>query len=747
MNIKKDIRFRVYVAFTAICLLGAAIVGKAAFIQYKRGPELRKDARKQHTRTDTLRAERGAIYSEDGTLLSSSIPEFDVHLDLTITRPDSFHRYRDTLGSLLSGLLGRGTPAQWTARLAKAYGDSTRYLEIGKKIPYHQYQTLRTFPIFNRGQRYGGVIVDAKEKRINPYGMLAARTLGKSNFVWKGTGEEARLVKSVAGLEATCDSILSGTDGIAVKQRAVGGRWVTLEGSVVEPQDGRDIVTTLDLGMQTIAENALLSVLEKYNCERGTCIVMEVATGKIKALANVGLDPKTGEYGEWENYALVQADPGSVFKMATLLALSRDGLLNVEDLVNCEGGSKDFGSRTMHDSHHGAGTMPIREAFAQSSNVGMAKLAVEHYYKEPEKFVAHLKALHLLDKTGIELAGEYKPTIIAPGTKYWQPIILPWLATGYHVTITPLHTAMLYNAVANGGKMMKPYLIHAVREHGRDVHVTEPVVLEEAITDSAAVRQLRACVEEVVLSGTGKHIQSPFYQIAGKTGTAQVADPAKGITYRMGVYQGTFVGYFPADKPKYTVCCVIRTRPHAGTYYGGTLAAPVVRMVADKIFASTSGSWGGPLDSLSRISKGRMPAAAAPAARYDRLLGALGRPAAVRGAAGSAVSHLSVDTGTRAVRVEARHCAPGTVPDVHGAGVRDAVYLLEKAGLTARISGSGTVASQSIPPGTPVRRGDVVVLQLGAAGTTTTSPKVSPPRTPAAAARKTPAPSTATARR
>jgi len=713
MNVKKDIRFRVYIAFTAICLLGLAIVVKAALIQTKDGSELRKEAAKLHMRTDTLRAERGNIYSEDGTLLSSTIPQFDVHLDLTVVDSESFHKYRDTLARCLAVTLGKGTPATWSAKLQKGYEDSARYLEIGKNLLYTQYQTLRTFPILNKGRRYGGMIVDTRARRVNPYGMLAARTLGKSNYVWKKVGDSVRYVKSVAGLEATCDSILSGTDGIAVKQRATGGRWVTIDGSVVEPQHGRDIVTTLDLGIQTIAENALLSVIKKFNCQQGTCVVMEVETGKIKAMANIGTDPRTGALGEWENYALVQAEPGSTFKLATLLALLRDDLISVEDGVNCEDGRKDFGTRTMHDSHHGAGYMPIREAFAQSSNVGMAKLAVEHYSKEPEKFVQHLKDLHLLDKLGLGLPGDYKPTILHPGSSLWKPIILPWLATGYHVTITPLHTCMLYNAVANNGRMMKPYLVHSIREYGKDVHVYEPTVLEEQIADSAAVRQLRACAEEVVLTGTGEHIKSPFYRIAGKTGTAQFNDPAKGIRYTDRVYQGTFVGYFPADKPRYTMCVVIRTKPHAGTYYGGSLSAPVFRMVADKIFAAGLGSWRGPLDSLAGLCKGQMPAKPTAALRYGRILAALGR-AVVERPVSTALSQLSVDTTTaRTVRVVPRSVPAGAVPNVQGMGLRDAVYILEKAGLSVFPQGSGAVQTQSIPAGTPLARGQRITLQLG----------------------------------
>ncbi len=708
MSIKRDIRFRVYIAFSAICLLGVLIVAKAAWIQVKEGPELRRQALHMNLRTDTLAAERGNIYSEDGTLLSSTIPQFDIHLDLTIVKPDTFARYVDTLARGIAAITQKGNAAEWKQKLVAGRDKGSRYFDVGKNLAYYQYQALRGLPILKKGQRFGGLIVDVKNKRVAPYGALASRTIGKSGYVWKGEGKAARLVKSVAGLEATCDSILSGLDGSCVRQRIVGNRWTTIDGSVVEPQNGRDIVTTLDMRIQDVAHHALLSVLEQYNCQQGTCIVMEVSTGKIRALSNLGLDSATGQYGEGINYATVLAEPGSTFKMATLASLLKDGYINTEDLVNCEGGAKTFGNRTMHDSHHGLGTMPIRDAFAHSSNVGMAKLAFEHYAKNPEKFIRHIEDLHLLDRTGIELAGEPKPIVIRPKSQHWNNTILPWMATGYGVMVTPLHTCMLYNAVANGGKMMKPYLIQSVREYGKDVKVTKPVVLNKAIVDSSGIRQLRACAEEVVLSGTGKSIQSPNYRIAGKTGTAQVYD--KGISYKMGVYQGTFVGYFPADKPRYTVCVVIRTRPNARTYYGGALSAPVFRMVADKIFASDLGSWAGPLDSFARVDDGRLISRPTTAANVAKLMNVLGRKAAL-GAGKDEMVAMGTDSLNRHAPVK-RILQRGLIPDVVDMGLRDAVYLLEKQGLNVQIQGSGRVQAQSLLPGMPAVKGQTIILQL-----------------------------------
>jgi cell division protein FtsI (penicillin-binding protein 3) len=284
------------------------------------------------------------------------------------------------------------------------------------------------------------------------------------------------------------------------------------------------------------------------------------------------------------------------------------------------------------------------------------------------------------------------------------------MATGYGILVTPLHTCMLYNAVANGGKMMKPYLISAIREYGKDVKTFPPVVLEEKIAEPEAIAQLRACTEEVCISGTGKHIQSPFYAIAGKTGTAQVAD--KGIRYTDGVYQGSFVGYFPANKPKYTVAVVIRTKPHSGAYYGGTLAAPVFRMISDKIFASGMGTWDGPLDSIAKVKKqGIVAKLAATGSSYNTLFSFLDQKADGEPTPKAAMTQLVVDTNKR-ISLKTKEIYHGLVPDVKGLGLKDAIYLLENQGLKVTIQGRGLVQGQSIAPGTKISKGQNIILLL-----------------------------------
>lgn len=699
MNVRKEIRFRVYVAFTCVCMFGVAIIMKAAWIQVKEGPKLRALAKEMRTHNTMLPAERGNIYTEDGLLLCSSIPQFDLHVDFSVINKDTFYRNIDTLSARMSHLFRDASAEQYKQKFVAAYEAQEKYFSLKRNLPYYQFQAVRSFPIFNKGKRVGGLIVQSRVKRINPYGMLAYRTIGlyREN------------VQNI-GLEAAFDSVLHGQNGSRLDQKVTGGVWMPVEGSEIEPVKGRDVVTTIDVGIQEVAQHALMSVLKQYECKYGTVVVMEVQTGKIRAMVNLGRQ-KDGSYWEDLNYAMFATEPGSTFKLATLTALLSDGYINVEKNVHCEGGRKQFFDRVMHDSHYGLADITIKEAFAQSSNVGMAKLAQQHYGNNPEKFIEHLKRLRLTKKTDIDLIGERRPAVITPGSKHWRSTTLPWMATGYGILLSPLHTCMLYNAVANNGKMMKPYLISAIREYGKDQRVFEPTVLVEKIAPDDAIRQLRDCVEEVVRKGTGKHIQSPFYSIAGKTGTAQVAD--QGIRYTDGVYQGSFVGYFPADKPRYTIAIVIRTKARSTSYYGGTLAAPVFRMISDKIFADGLGQWSAPLDSLSLHGKPALAAnLSATGYAYQRLLKTVGKSAFSEiDASPSSISQLILDTGKNAY-IKSRDVYSGIVPDVKGLSVRDAVYLLESQGLKVWVKGRGVINGQSLAPGTKVEKGKEIILIL-----------------------------------
>lgn len=697
MSHKKDIRVRVYFVFTMMCVFGLLILAKAVWIQIKEGDKLRALAVEMRTNNTVISAERGNIYSESGEMLCSTIPQFDVRVDYSVINPDTFQRHIDSLASAIANLFKDASAETYKQKMFAAFKGHEKYSLLKNNLRYYQYQTLRTFPIFNKGKARGGLIVESKTKRINPYKMLAYRTIGLYR-------ENAQTI----GLESTFDSVLHGINGRRLDQKLTGGVWMPVEGSEIEPKNGRDIVTTLDLNIQEVAEYALMSVLKQYECQYGTVIVMEVSTGKIRALVNLGRQ-KDGSYWEDLNYAMFPTEPGSTFKMATLISLLSDGYINVDNMVNCEGGQKQFANRVMHDSHHGLGVMPIREAFAHSSNVGMASLAQKYYGTQPQKFVDHLKRLHLTDRTGIDLAGERRPAVILPGTNLWSATTLPWMATGYGVLVAPLHTCMLYNAVANSGKMMRPYLVSAIREYGKDVKVIKPQVLVEKIAPDEAIPQLKACAEEVVLSGTGKHIQSPYYTIAGKTGTAQVAD--KGIGYKDRVYQGSFVGYFPTDKPKYTIAVVIRTKANSGAYYGGTVAAPVFRMISDKIFASGMGKWSEPLDSIARKEKvGIVAQYASSGENYLKMLQSLNQKVVIETPVRQ-IAQLNVDTNKR-LSIKPNNVFHGQVPDVKGLSLKDAIYILENEGLKVSIQGKGLVNQQSLTPGQKITKGQIIILHL-----------------------------------
>jgi len=649
-----------------------------------------------HTDTTTLEAERGNIYTENGMLLCSSIPEFDVHIDFSMISKKLFDSKVDTLAICLSDLFKNASPAQYRQQLKAAYDSADRYYTLARNVPYYQYQLLRAFPIFNKGKNYGGFIEDARVKRINPYGMLAYRTIGLYR-------ENSQTI----GLESRYDSVLTGTDGSCVVQKQTGGVRIPIEGSEIEPQNGKDIVTTLDVSIQDVAEHAMMSVLQQYECLYGTCIVMEVETGKIRALVNLGRQPN-GTYWEDLNYAMMPTEPGSTFKLMTLLSLLSDKHVTINNMIDPEGGQKMFSGRLMKDAHPGH-EMTIKEAFAHSSNVSMAKLATQYYSANPEKYVAHLQALHLDKRTGIDLIGERAPVVKTTESKSWSATTLPWMATGYEVQITPLHTCMVYNAVANNGRMMKPYLVSAIREYGKNDRTIEPQVVIDRIADSSTIAQAKECMRAVVTEGTATNIASPFYEISGKTGTAQVAD--KGIKYSDGVYQGSFVGFFPSEKPKYTIAVVIRTKPHSSAYYGGTIAAPVFRMIADGVFAYDIGSWNGPLDSLAKAGDKKIPARSATIGSYATLFNVLNRKVDMPTSWDNNLVQVVTDSNKRTA-VVTTPVYKGIMPNVTGMGLKDAIYILETQGMQVRVYGKGKVQSQSVAPGTRVIKGQNIILQL-----------------------------------
>jgi cell division protein FtsI (penicillin-binding protein 3) len=707
LEVRNDIVWRVNLVFLGILLFGLFIIGKAAYIQQAEGDYWKGLSDSIHLKYQKLDADRGTIFSEDGSMLSSSIPFFDVRIDFSAQglREKSGKRFLENLDSLsitLASVFNDRPAALYRRELQQGYNSRERYHLLKRNISFREYQALQQFSFIRAGSNKSGFIFEDREKRLTPFGLLANRTIGLARTYLDSRG---RVVNKNVGLELAYDDVLTGLSGRRLVRRISGGAFVPVEGSETEPENGKDIRTTLDINIQEIAHRALLRQLEFREATYGTCIVMEVKTGKIKAIVNLGRQPD-GSYYEDLNYAIMGTEPGSTFKLATMLAVFEDGFVQPETEVDLELGVKKVGGRTIYDSErHGRTNVTVKQAFELSSNVGMAKLVMAHYGSNPIRFVEHLKKLGLSAPTGIGLMGETKTVIQTPGTSSWSASSLPWLSFGYNVKLTPLHTLMLYNAVANGGRMMKPYLVNAIMRDGQELRAFSPEVVRESICSPETLEKLRSCLEGVVTNGTAKIIKSPLYSIAGKTGTAQVANGNKG--YKDHIYQSSFAGYFPADNPRYSCIVVIRNKPHAKAYYGSLVAGPVFREVADKIYAVDvkAQPWyaATPVPDSSQF---RWVGSGKDLRLLQQRMGLIAQDSA--GKSGWAV--LSND-GNGPVR-RSMPITQGVMPSVQGMGLRDAIFLLENLRLKVVPVGSGRVKAQSVEPGTPIINGQTITLEM-----------------------------------
>ena len=653
-----------------------------------------------------INAERGTIYSEDGNMLSTSIPVFDVYVDfgadgLTEKNGKRFYNNLDSLSISLAGLFKDASVANYRKLLVTAYKNQDRYYALKKKISFEEYMALRNFPLVKQGRNKSGFIIDVRDNRVNPYVLLGNRTIGLSR------GDTSKNV----GLERSYDSVLKGQTGSRL-MRYMAGAYVPVDGAEIEPENGKDIITTIDTYMQDVAENALMKMMVENNSLHGTCIVMETKTGKIKAIANLGRRPD-GDYIEDYNYGLGRrTEPGSVFKLATLIALLEDKYVDTSSMVDCEGGIKSFYGLRIKDSHLGVGLLTVKEAFASSSNVAFAKMADEYYHNQPTKFYNHLHRLRLDIPTGIDIVGAAKPYIKKPSSKYWTKTTIPFMAHGYEELVTPLQLLMLYNAVANNGKMMQPYLVNSINEMGVEIKSFTPKVLLEKICSDETLGKLKDCLLSVVESehGTGHALESDVYRFAGKTGTAVTAMDNRGYNKGAKIYQSAFMGYFPAQDPQYTIAVVIQNGSESKLAYGGVVSGPVFKEVADKIYAEKIGS-----QSLDQIHVG----VDSGVSRFyglktdlDKILNMFSYPSTDSATAGSWRSTTLLNNQANLNTAYDSGASVNRVPDVTGLGLKDALYLLENMGLKVEAKGKGKVTYQSIAQNTGFHKGQSINLQL-----------------------------------
>lgn len=701
MEIKRDILWRVYLSFLGVVLLSFIVLGRAFYIQNVEGDHWRSMSDSMHQRFVELDAERGTIYSEDGQMLSTSVPYFDLYMDFGADglREKNGKRFKDNLDSFaisLAGMFPDKTSSEYKKELKQAYNTKDRYYLIKKGLSFEEYKEFRAFPLVRLGRNKSGIIAEVKSRRLNPFGLLAKRTIGLSR-------DNAQNV----GLERRFDSLLKGTTGKRLVRFIAGGAAVPVEGYEIDPENGRDVITTLDIQMQDIVESALMKMMVQSASQYGTCLVMETKTGKIKAIANLGRD-KNGDYGENLNYALQTTEPGSTIKLATLLAVLDHGTSRITDLVEVGStGNAYVGVRNVNDAERAPKpVMTVRECFAHSSNVGISKIAYKAFASEPDLYKNYLHKFHLDKRTGIDLVGEDAPVL--PRLKRNKEGLHAMITAsfGYAIEVSPLHTLMLYNAIANNGRMMKPYLVNSIRNNGVTVKEFEPTVLDEAIAKEKVVQAARNCMEAVTTEGTAKDVfkDSPF-PVAGKTGTAHVA--GGDIKYYDGVYQASFVGYFPADKPEYTCIVLIKTSPHAPMHYGGQLAAPVFKEIANKIYAMYVQGKKGMTLPVTADSSMFSYAGFTPDVRnvYEQV-----NMKPVDSARKNTWSIIYSNNYKPVIK--GNPVVKNQMPDLFHMTLKDALYELENRNMKVIVKGRGKVVAQDIAPGAAISKDQTVTLLL-----------------------------------
>ena len=708
MEIKKDILWRVYLCFLGVVVLSLCVIGKAFYIQQFQGNYWKSLSDSLHLEYRPLDADRGTIYSEDGSMLSTSIPFFNIRIDFMADglREKDGKRFKENIDSLSAGLADifkDKNSVAYKKLLETGYRKKERYFLLKKKVSFEQYQALRELPLVRQGRNKSGFIAEDMEKRLTPFGLLANRTIGLSRTY---INDNKQVVTQNVGLEKTYDSLLKGVSGKRLVRRISGGAFVPVEGSEIEPENGKDIVTTLDVNIQDITQTALMRMMISNEALEGCAIVMEVATGKIKAIANLGRMPD-GSYFETDNYALKTSEPGSIIKLVTLLSVLEDKYVTTSDMIDINNGSWMLNGRNIRDAEKSPKSLlTIKESFEHSSNVAMAKLAYTYYSKNPAQFIKHYEALHLTARTGIDLKEEFRPLVKNPSRKDWHLQTLPSMGFGYEVMLSPLQLLMVYNAVANEGKLMKPYLVNRVEKDGNLLHEFEPQVLNNNICSEETLRQLKDCLDAVCIQGTAKSIfKDAVYHAAGKTGTTKVNDGK--FKYGDAVYQSSFAGYFPAENPKYSCIVVIKNKPRAAKYFGGAVAAPVFREIADKLYAESADR------QQLFIAKAATDSNKYRWSGYGSELKNVLETMNVQYTDSITSGKWGVVTNNAYTPLlKGLSISKQTVPDVKGMGLKDALHLLENMNIKVTVKGKGKVTSQSLDAGLAINTGQTMALEL-----------------------------------
>jgi cell division protein FtsI (penicillin-binding protein 3) len=696
VNIKKSILLRVRIGFLMVLLFAIAVVVKIGHIQIVEGEKWESLGERISFDYRRVKATRGNIYSDNGSLLATSLPFYKIAFDATLPKEDVFKNGVDSLADNLSRLFKDKSKKDYIRMLKDARATGREYMVLSRKqIDYQDKKKMMDWPIFREGRLRGGAIFEKIDVRYRPFTNLSRRTIGFVNENDKG-----------AGLEYSFDAQLGGQDGYAYYQKIAGGWKPIFDANNIKAVDGLDLQTTLDVNLQDVAETALYKAMKEHDADDGLLAVMEVQTGEVKAISNLSADGHGGFYEKFNFVTGGLFEPGSTFKLVTMIALLEDTNVELTDSIDTGNGTTTFYNKTVrdHEDGHGHGVMSVQRAFERSSNVAMAKLAHKNFGLHPDRFVDYIDKLKLSEPLGIQIAGEPAPKIKRPGQKGWSGISLPWMAYGYGFEISPLHTLALYNAVANNGKMIKPVFVKSVKKADEDEEEFVTEVINDKICSSKTLAKLKILLEGVVENGTAKNIKGTHYRIAGKTGTAQILVNGQ-YAHK---YITSFVGYFPAHAPKYSAVVLIKN-PRGGYQYGSSVAAPVFKEIADNIYARDI-SLHGPMDKRKFEEQEFLPVIRGGNQEELTLL---------CNELGISNHSKTEDEWVKASRVgngvdwKKAIEGNGLVPDVSGMTFRDALFLLEKSGLKVFYEGKGRVTQQSLTPGARVHKGDRVFIRLG----------------------------------
>ncbi|MDR3350032.1 MAG: PASTA domain-containing protein [Prevotellaceae bacterium] len=689
---------RIGLVYGLVVLFGVFIMARIIYLQFN--TELREEGQKISIKQEDLPALRGNILANDGRVLAISLPYYELFIDCTVAPDSVFNKHIGALSAAVAKFFKDKTAEQYKMEFIKARKEEKRYKRLNSRlVSYTELQTVKNFPLLSLGRNKGGLIVEQKSRRKNPYDRLAYRTIG-----WKNEGGVG------VGIEDAFDSYLRGISGKRMVQRLPGGEWMPLSSDVdMSPRDGMNVITTLDVDIQDAAETALRAQLRETPVfEAGTAIVMEVATGEIRAIANMKRND-SGGYDESFNYAIGWAtEPGSTFKLATLIALLEDSHMSLSTPVDVGHGQWKYYNKSFNDSHAGLGVISLQEVFEQSSNVGFAKSAVQYYAKGKEKqFVDRLYNMNLNKQIGLQIKGEASPTIGYPGDKTWSGLSIPMMAMGYEVLLTPIHTLTLYNAVANNGKMVKPKFVKAIQDKQGVTQKEFPTeLISSSICSPSILEEVHKALRSTVEKGTAKKINDSRYHISGKTGTSRLV--FNGVYEKNGYkkHQASFVGFFPSEAPKYSAIVVLYSEVTRDNFYGATWAAPVFKQIADKLYVAND-EW----ISTAQAEKNTMPLVkGGKKTEIAEVLEELKIPLHPQPKGVQWVGVLSKENHVQEV---AKKITANEIPSVMNMGLKDALFLLENMDLAVRFSGKGRVLKQSPEAGTKLVKGQQIFLELG----------------------------------